>query len=104
MVVLLPRPRGPGGGGQVNSPANFRKTLIYARPERDAVHVGYGPESFEEAYGVTAAEIEKALGENWREVPKRDVGEYLQRLREFLTRLQGQRKRDQEAQASRVAP
>lgn len=67
----------------INSPANWRKTLLYVAPSQAAAKVGYSAENFAEAFGVTEADVERALGPGWAVVPKAELPAWLRRAEEF---------------------
>jgi hypothetical protein len=72
----------------VNSPANWRKTLLYFAPDSGQVHVGYSEENFDEAFGTCRDEVVAALGANWREIPVAEALPYVRQAEALLARLQ----------------
>lgn len=69
----------------VNSPANWRKTMLYVGLRAQSCEVGYSAEAYQEAFGVSAEELDRDLGPNWKVLPKAEVRAWLQRA-EDLTR------------------
>ena len=76
----------------INSPANWRKTLLYLAPEQAAFAVGYSAESLDEAFGPTEAEVRAALGPNWRTISKAEAPKWLRSAEALLLALQARSK------------
>ncbi len=76
----------------INSPADWRKTLLYIGPKEASAILGYSAESLTEVFGVPEATVKETLGTNWCVLPKADIPDYLRRAEDFLRGLQSRTK------------
>ena len=72
----------------INSPANWRKTLLYFAPIEAAAKVGFSSENFAEAFNVTENEVVTALGKNWATLQKGELAAWIRRAEEFTRSAQ----------------
>lgn len=83
----------------INSPSNWRKTLLYFKPEGGSVFFEYIAENFEDAFGAATSEVQALLGRNGRSVPKAEMSRCLAAAEGLLRTLQG---KSEEAKAASV--